>query len=351
MDNIKIIDAHLHIRKLDENFAPLYRLARRLNYDKLAVLSTQCAGNLLQNLCCALCKITHPDMTYAFGGFDYKTGRDFLTQAKNLMAMGFDGIKMLEGKPTVRKTLGMALNDAAYDDFYSYAEKTGLPVLFHVADPPEFWDRKKVPGWALERGWFYDEGHEPFERYYDEVGDMLDRHPGLYAIFAHFYFLSGDPGLVQKFLDTHPSVSIDVTAGIEMYENFSKDPAFWREFFIKNQNRIIFGTDSSDSTGADDGVPEGKVDLDGYAAMEIEFLRCDKEIEIFGKRLHGMGLPEEAQRRIFARNYQALAGETPKSANKGAVLREAEFIRGYLDNDKQNRDLDYIIGQIGGTSV
>ena len=344
---MEIIDAHLHIRKLSENFAPLHTLAKRLNYDKFAVLSLQCMGDLLQNLCCALCKIIYPGMAYAFGGFDYKTKRDFLAQAKNLRAIGFDGIKMLESKPTARKMLKVAVNDAAYDEFYSYAEETGFPILFHVADPPEFWDKEKVPSWALERGWFYDGSHEPFERYYGEVDDMLAKHPRLRAIFAHFYFLSGDPERAQKFLDAHPSVSIDVTAGIEMYENFSKAPQFWREFFIKNRRRIIFGTDSTDSTVVGDGVaPGGKVALDGYAAMEIEFLARDDEIEIFGDKLHGLGLPEEAMERIFAQNYQELAGTAPQPVDAKLLLREAEFIRGYLSGGKAVQDLDCIIGQI-----
>ena len=113
---MKIIDAHTHVHNWKENSAPLYALAKRLNYDMLTVLSLQCTGNLLQNFICALCKITHPGMTYAFGGLDYITGRDFAAQAKNLREMGFDGIKMLESKPTTRKKLNKAIDDTAYDE-------------------------------------------------------------------------------------------------------------------------------------------------------------------------------------------------------------------------------------------
>jgi len=341
---MKIIDAHLHIGDLENKFAPLYALAERLNYDMLTVLSTVCAGRASQNLACALCKIMYPEMTYAFGGFDYITKRDFLTQVKNIKAMGFDGIKILESKPTVRKHLKMAVNDPAYDECYSFMEETAFPILLHVADPPEFWDKEKIPGWALDQGWFYDGSYEPFERYYGEVEDMLAKHPKLRAIFAHFYFLSGEPERLQKFLDDHPNVSIDITAGIEMYENFSKDPVFWREFFVKNQKRIIFGTDSSDRTNLDDS--DGKVALNGYAGMEIEFLRFNKEIEIFGNKLHGIGLPESALERIFALNYLEYVGNTPQKVNIDLVNKEIEFLRGYLKNENDIKDLDCIRGAI-----
>jgi len=340
---MKIIDAHTHIYNIKENFTPLYTLGKRLDYDMLTVLSLQSAGNLLQNLVCALCKITHPGTTYAFGGFDYKTGRDLLSQAKNLRETGYDGIKMLEGKPTARKVLNIALNDPMYDECYSYLEETGFPVLCHVADPHEFWDKEKVPDWALERGWFYDESHVPYGQYYDDVESMLHKHPKLRAIFAHFFFLSGNPDRAQKFLNDHPSVSIDLTAGVEMYEDFTKDPAFWREFFIKNQSRLIFGTDSTDSSNLND---DGKVALNGYAGMEIEFLKYDKEIEIFGKKIRGIGLPENAQERIFALNYQEFVGDKPLPMNIDLLIKEADFIRGYLKNDDDIEMLEYIIAQI-----
>ena len=337
---MKIIDAHTHVFNTDENFAPLYALAKRLNYDMLTVLSLQCTGDLLQNLTCALCKIKNPGITYAFGGLDYATGRDFAAQAKNLRAMGFDGIKMLEGKPTVRKNLNKALNDAAYDEYYAYLEETGFPVLFHVVDPPEFWDKEKVPDWAVEQGWYYDESHTPYEQYYDEVGAMLKKHPKLRAIFAHFFFLSDNPERAQKFLDEHPSVYIDVTAGIEMYENFSKDPDFWRGFFIKNSRRIIFGTDSSDNE-----VSGEKTALNGYAGMEIDFLRCDKEIDIYDKKIKGINLPKDVQERIFALNYQEITGKTPQPTDNDLLKREADFIRGYLKGGDIKK-LDKIIAEI-----
>jgi hypothetical protein len=345
---MKIIDAHTHVYNLNENFEPLYKLGKRLNYESLNVLSLQCTGNLLQNLTCALCKITHTDIpTYAFGGLDYKTGRDFLTQAKNMRAMGFDGIKMLEGKPTVRKFLNTALDDAIYDDYYSYMEETGFPILFHIVDPPEFWDREKVPDWAYANGWFYDETYTPYGQYYDEVDNMLNKHPKLKGIFAHFYFLSGDPDRAQKFLDDHPSVAIDFTAGIEMYENFSKDPDFWHDFFVKNKDRLIFGTDSSDSDNlSDEGdTADGKVALNGYAAMEIEFLKYKKEIEVFDKKINGVGLPHDALELIFASNFEGFVGKTPKPMNVDLLIQEANFIRGYLKSD-DIKTLDYIIKQI-----
>jgi len=355
---MKIIDAHIHVRNIKEHFKPAYDLAKRLNYSKFTVMSLQCTGNLLQNLTCALCKAFNPENTYAFGGLDYITGRDMLAQVQNLKSSGFDGVKMLEGKPTTRRMLGHALSDPVYYEFFSFLEETSFPVLLHVADPPEFWDKDKVPSWAKEHGWFYNETDVPYHQYYDEVEKMLARHPKLRAIFAHFYFLSDNPEKAQKFLDDHPNIYIDITAGVEMYDNFSKDPAFWREFFIKNDSRIIFGTDSSDSDDQDDdrendqendSAPQNKtdekVDINGYAAMEIEFLKSGNEIKVYDKTVKGINLPESSQKLIFAENYIKLVGNAPKSLDIKELKKEATFIRSFLKTDEDRDTLDYIISK------
>ena len=337
---MKIIDSHVHVSSTVNRQAPLYAMAERLGYHKLAVMSLQCT-NPLQNTIGALCKLQHPNNTYAFGGLDYITGRDFKTQAENMRAMGYDGIKMLEGKPTTRRLLNMPLDDVAYDPYYAYMEETGFPIVMHVVDPDTFWDPARAPGFAVEHGWTYNETDVPYEQYYVEVENMLRKHPKLRIVFAHFFFLSWNAARAQQFLDAHPNVSFDITAGIEMYENFTLDPGFWRAFFIKNQDRIIYGTDSTDQE------PDGEqLSINGYAGMEIEFLTHNKPVEIYGMKLHGMGLPEDTCRRIFADNFIRLAGDTPKPMDKDALRQEALLVRQYLKGDAQVETMDAMIAQL-----
>lgn len=343
MNRMKRIDAHTHLVNADIDPAPLYALAERLHYDGLTVHSLQCKGDLSQNLACALCKITHPGHTYAFGGLDYLTGRDFLTQARHLQEIGFDGIKMLEGKPTTRAQLGMPLDDPAYDTYYAYLEETGYPVLFHVADPRTFWDKEQVPAWALANGWFYDENDVPYEQYYEEVENMLAKHPRLRAIFAHFFFLSWAPERAQKFLDDHPQVFIDITAGIEMYEDFSKDTPYWRSFFMKNSRRIIFGTDSTDEP-TDSG--DGAVSLNGYAGAEIDFLTQTRDIKIYDYALRGLGLPDDTLVSILSENFLSLVGDMPRPIDVDALKKEAAWIHGFLDKTLHKEKLNTAVARV-----
>ncbi|MDR0456822.1 MAG: amidohydrolase [Treponema sp.] len=339
---MKIIDAHTHINRPEEGSPNLYALLKKLGIDKVNTASLQCA-NPTQNTAVALGKVKHPGITYAFAGLDHVTGRDFLTQVKQYYAAGYDGMKMLEGKPTTRKALKLALDDPSLDPFYSFLEEKQFPMVMHVADPPAFWDREKIPGWAVEKGWFYDESFVPYSRYYDEIGNMLAKHPKLRAIFAHFFFLSDQSGRAQKFLDDHPSVFIDVTAGIEMYENFSKDPVFWRSFFIKNSGRIIYGTDATDNEikNRDEGVA-----LNGHGSMELEFLRTDHVFTHYGMTLRGIGLPDDAQEKILYSNFTGLVGEEPKKMDIGAVLKETAYLRDFIKDAADLRRLDEMVKQL-----
>jgi predicted TIM-barrel fold metal-dependent hydrolase len=340
--NIRIVDAHIHLLNNNAEFEHVYDLAKKLDYERMTVLSLQSSGLLLQNHLCALFKHVNKHRAYAFGGLEYVSGRDCRTQVENLYNCGFDGIKMLEGKPTARREIKLALDDPSYDPYYNFCEEKGFPILMHIADPATFWDREKVPDWALKEGWFYGEENDvPYEKYYEEVNNVLKKHPKLRVIFAHFYFLSGNPDKLQQFLDEHPNIFIDVTAGVEMYEDFSKDPDFWRDFFIKNQERIIFGTDATDEK-----ITGGGLALSGYAGMEVEFLKNYKPVEIYDYKLHGIGLPYEEQEKIFALNYLELVKE-PRKLDIDRLVKEGEFLRGFVKDEKDLQLLEELLTKLG----
>jgi hypothetical protein len=131
----RIVDSHIHIRggfgDLEGFLAGMERLRVESGVDAVGIASVplwdaECVG---QNVVSLMQKAAYPDVTFVLAGFDYHmppgvAREDFLSQAKRFMAMGCDGIKMLEGKPNVRKLLGgLPLNSPLFDGFYAWAEK------------------------------------------------------------------------------------------------------------------------------------------------------------------------------------------------------------------------------------
>ena len=130
-------------------------------------------------------KENHPDRTYISGALDYNVLSNVESAPKKLAEQvhamksgGFDGLKLIEGKPQVRKLLPYPLDGELYSEMWTALENTRFPVVFHVADPDEFWDVENCPAWARESGWDYSDGSFPSkEDLYREVEHILQRNP------------------------------------------------------------------------------------------------------------------------------------------------------------------------------
>jgi len=110
-------------------------------------------------------KYLYPTKIFVFGSLDVSqyfmhnksVGKHFVKYVKRMLNCGIDGIKMIEGKPDIRRTVPIPDFDLpAWEPFWSFAEKIGLPILWHVNDPEEFWDASKIPSWAKSQGWSYE---------------------------------------------------------------------------------------------------------------------------------------------------------------------------------------------------
>jgi predicted TIM-barrel fold metal-dependent hydrolase len=251
----------------------------------------------------------HPDRTYISGALDYTVLADpdsaperLAAQIPALRAQGFDGLKLIEGKPQVRKILPYRLDGPLYAGMWAALEREQFPVVFHVNDPDEFWD--DCPDWARQNGWDYSDGSYPSkEALYTEVDNILRRHPNLKIIFAHFYFLSLDLERAARFLDAHPSICFDLAPHIDMYRDFSRSREAARVFFLRFQERIIFGTDTD--TRALVRGPEGARFMQSIPQLIRSFLEMDGEFSMpSGTHYHGLGLPREVLEKIYHANFE-----------------------------------------------
>jgi predicted TIM-barrel fold metal-dependent hydrolase len=125
---------------------------------------------------------------------------------------------LINGKPNCRKDSGIALDSAVYEPFFARAEAAKVPLLWHVNDPEEFWDPAAAPEWAKGPGWLYDESYPSNPSLYAETERVLERHPNLTVMFAHFYFLSDFLDRAAALLDRYPNVHLDLAPGIEMLQ-------------------------------------------------------------------------------------------------------------------------------------
>ena len=341
-----IIDSHVHMYNAPEciDYFINYKSKNRfsaINVACLCNLNESMADDAAQNIIAGCAKLLDKNI-YAHGGLVYPSfpvpdvipeEYDFESQARELIEIGFDGIKMLESKPTVRKLTKLSPADKKYNGFYSYLQKEQIPIVSHVADPETFWNAETAPEFSFKEGWFYGDGtFMKKEALYTEIDDILSRFPDLKITFAHFYFLSADPMRANAFLEKHPNVMFDITPGREMYENFSLSQNIWHNLFEKYSHRIMLGTDMTSTEFQ--GSPSEMI------GSIIRFLATTDRFDYWGFRLRGLGLSEQTVKNICAENFKARVSPSPKQINKGMF---GKYIEKHVNKVKNQITKKYII--------
>ena len=286
-------------------------------------------------------KAHYPERVFVFGGLDIsaylrepqKAGEMLAENVSFLSKMGCDGIKMIEGKPEMRKMLPIPDFDSpVMEPYWQAMEEQQMPLLMHLNDPEEFWDAEKIPHWAIERGWFYGDGtFVNNEAQYAQLLNVLHKHPTMKVVFAHFFFFSKQLARLSEWLDEFPNMHVDLVPGIEMYQNFSQDPQTVRDFFLKYEDRILFGTDIGAKALL--ATPEKGIELTESSErvnLIRHFLEMDGAFDLnpqsgflFGKpnqTFQGINLPEATLEKIYYRNFENLVSEEPKPINNDLVI-------------------------------
>lgn len=262
----------------------------------------------------------------AFGGLhltDIYTDVPFEVQAERMLELGCDGIKLIDMHPELRYVNKRGTNDPAYDKMFDMLEERGVPVLIHSNGPKECWETpvdEPRNGLSVYRGVALGLGYESYEQIYKESLEMLDKHPKLKIVFAHFFFLSSNMAEAERVMETYPNVMFDLTPGTDMYFHFMKDVDGWHDFFVKYSDRILFGTDVNTYKDFNKEVIE----------LVRTFLVHDKTefiMPCYGNwPISGLGLDEKTVENICYNNYMKLIGNHVKPVDMDGVYKAAEHI-------------------------
>lgn len=227
-----------------------------------------------------------------------------LTEAK---AQGSRGIKLW-------KNLGLRLKDQAgnyirIDDprlspVFKVAAQLDLPILIHIADPVAFFrpidgfneryeELQAHPDWSFCAPDLYS-----FEELMEQQKNMLAQNPETTFIIAHGGSYPENLGFVGECLDKYPNMYVDIAARIA---EFGRQPYTAREFFVKYQDRILFGTDAG---------PGWYIHSIYYEFLETwnEYIDYDTaKIPPQGRwKIYGIGLEDEVLEKIYNGNAKKL---------------------------------------------
>jgi predicted TIM-barrel fold metal-dependent hydrolase len=141
----------------------------------------------------------------------------------------------------------LSIDDPELDPIWQTAARLNIPVLIHTADPQEFFQPLDFTNerW-LEMALFPERRYPPdrfptFEQLMAERDRLFRRHPETTFIAAHMGWHANDLRRLGRMFDDMPNLYGEV--GAVLYD-LGRQPRTAREFFLKYQDRVLFGKDS-----------------------------------------------------------------------------------------------------------
>lgn len=297
---MKKIDFHVHILDqipIEETAKNFSDMCLRKDYEGVVIQSLFHATNESDPLCNekALKLIKMLPNSYAFASVSYD--RDFVEQAKEYIAQGFSGIKLLNGKPTEYKYSGLGLEHERFAPLFAFCEKEQFPILIHNNDPAASWDITKATKRAIEKGWVYDETFPTHEFLFEALEGVLESFPNLRVAIAHLGFYSNDLDRADTLLERYPNLYFDVTPALIIYTELSLTPERSEAFFKKYHDRLIYGTDADNNL-----VGEARAYNDLKTEIITHFFEGEGIRDIGGYRICPIKLEDHMLENIYYNN-------------------------------------------------
>ena len=324
LHNRPVVDAHVHVHpamaKVMAEIMEANNLSSVVNLGILEVVGIPFQEGMRafrEALGDRMVYFTTPDFSSdTSAGF----GERMAEELERKVEAGAQGLKIF-------KELGLRHRDAdgnliAVDDqllppLWAKAGELGVPVLIHTADPLAFFqpldennERWKEllahPDWHFGTPKFPD--HDTLLAQRNRV---IERHPDTTFIGAHLGNYPENLAHVDACLDRYTNLYVDTAARIG--EIGRHPPEETRAFFLKHQDRVIFGTDLVigwdvfDDRARQD-VAEFNHFYDGHwRFFETGARHIDHPFPIQGLwKVDAISLPDDVLEKLYVRNAQRL---------------------------------------------
>ncbi len=283
-------------------------------------------GDRLQETLAALDQ-AHPGRfaTFALVNFDGIDEEGWTAREVQRLEAGF---KMGARGLKIPKTLGlrykykdgqiMPVDDAKLDPIWETCGKHHKPVVIHVSDPAAFFtplDRFNERWHELNANphWlFFGPQYPARQEILDQLHRAIAKHPQTTFVNTHFGNNAEDLKAVGEQLDKYPNMYVDFDARIS---ELGRQPYSARKFFIKYQDRILFGTDTT---------PRRDAFRIYYRFLETddEYFDCAASHHLQGFwRIYGIFLPDDVLEKIYYKNAEKILNAAQPAETNKQVLK------------------------------
>jgi uncharacterized protein len=187
-------------------------------------------------------------------------------------------------------------DDPRLDPVWAKCAELKIPVLIHTGEPRQFFDPidqhnerwlelKQFPNRARP-----SEKYPSWEITMAEQHRVFAKHPKTIFINAHLGWMGGDLGELGRLMDKLPNMYTEIGA---VLAELGRQPRFAREWFIKYQDRVLFGKDTYNQS-----------EFHTYFRV-LE--TADEYFDYYRKRhafwkMYGLALPDDVLKKLYYKN-------------------------------------------------
>ncbi len=307
-----VIDVHNHFNdaaRIDEHRPAADGIKAMDNANvKTVVVLTGMWGDKLQGVVDELVK-PYPGRFMVFAQDDWSKiddpnfSQEMVAQLDDAVARGARGLKVLKDLGLgVRDKSGklITVDDPRLDPVWEECGRLGIPVSIHTSDPEAFFHPTNNTNERYEElighpDWsFYGSDFPSKEELLAARDRMFAKHPKTTFISLHFGNWPENLDYVGSLLDKNPNVNVEFGA---RQAELGRQPRRAREFFMKYQDRIMFGTDS-------------EVTEEMYRNYFRWLETNDEYFDYWGYpgqgrwKIYGMGLPDSVLEKVYHKNAE-----------------------------------------------
>lgn len=307
------IDAHVHLFNTDPAYVSLLQ-ALHLHVINIIVVDDKdgFAQGLVHRLNFARNVVTASEgralLCTSFDPFKFQEPRfaeDAIKQMNQDFADGAIAVK-------IWKNVGMELkdrqgkwvmpDDPVFAPIYKDVAAHDKTLIAHLAEPDSCWQPpdapynncKNHPNWYM-----YGRKDAVSKAAILAARDhVLEQNPKLRVVGAHLGSMESDVDQIAQRFDRYPNFAVDTAARVRFLALQPREKV--RAFFLKYQDRILYGTDLD--ALPNDRTAEGIRKWQQTYIKEWKFFATDESQEFQDRQVKGLKLPEAVLRKLYHDN-------------------------------------------------
>ena len=303
-----VIDMHSHSYPNSETELDDWIITMDKAGIKKTIILTYAYGDKFDSLVSVYSR--HKDRFELWCGFDYSTYNDkdfpekavkelercYKNGARGIGELGDKGKGLFYCQPSA---WGMHPDDERMVPLFAKCAELKLPVNIHVAEPKWMYEKMDASNDGMMNAftWRLDnrEGIVDHSGMISILDNTLKKNPNTTFVACHLANCCYNLKMIGELIDKHPNLFIDISA---RFAEFAPIPRNAKNFFLKYQDRIVYGTDM----GTD------------YSMYQITFRILETADEHFYDHSHfsyhwplyGLDLPDEVLEKVYHDNAEKI---------------------------------------------